>query len=94
MEMIDKRPAVGRYVLKPSVFTHGFVGRGGVITKVSGNRIYYKDKDGDEFHCSRFAAICDTQEEVALLVEFDRSAREAAIALQREHAAQFKRYFG
>ena len=72
--MIDKTPKVGRYLLKETPYIHGFCDRGGLITNISGKRIYIDCEYGspgyervDPEYVMKFAAICDTREEMQML---------------------------
>lgn len=88
--MIDKNPQVGRYLLKDTIWIHGFCHRGGLITKISGKRIYIDCEYGspgyeriEPEYVNKFAAVCDTREEMALLIAHARKCLD-------DHHAQVK----
>ena len=92
--MIDRKPAVGRLLLRESGLMHGFVGRGGVITKISGSRIYYQREhiDGTDAgitYVSLYTAICDTREEYDALLTFEKKCLEERCALYKKHKKDF-----
>lgn len=39
--MIDKIPAVGRFLFKESILRDGFFQRAGFITRINGTRVYF-----------------------------------------------------
>lgn len=90
---IDNKPAVGRIVLRDSYVRDSFCTLGGVITKISGSRIYYKDERGRESFCSKFSAIVDTMEEQELLYLFNNACEKERRALRQTQRAKWEEFF-
>lgn len=76
---ITKTPEVGKILVKcaPSTSAYPWYQPGGKITKISGQRIYYKDADGTERFTHDAAAVCDTQEEADELLDFSGKEQTA-----------------
>lgn len=76
---ITKTPEVGKILVKcaPSTSAYPWYQPGGKITKISGQRIYYKDADGVERFTHDAAAVCETQAEADELLDFSAAERNA-----------------
>lgn len=89
---VDRNPAEGRIILgiARSTAFYRWPEQGGVITRVSGQRVYYTDKEsGKEKFLHEYSVICDTQEEADLLLDFSvRAMQKVAklhLNLETEH---------
>lgn len=73
---IDMKPDVGRIVLNRARSTAFFqwYEPGGVITRVAGKRVYYKDASGNEKFTHEYGAVVDTKEEEARLLDWSYAA--------------------
>lgn len=98
--MIDRKPQVGRYLVKDTVWNHGFCYRGGLITKISGKRIYINCEYGspgyervESEYVNKFAAICDTHEEMKMLLAFDSKCREDHKELDKKQFEEWRDFF-
>lgn len=98
--MIDKNPQVGRYLLKDTIWLHGFCYRGGLITKISGKRIYIQCEYGspgyeriEEEYVSKFAAICDTREEMQMLLDHGMKCMEEHREQEKRQSAEWAAFF-
>jgi hypothetical protein len=76
---ITKTPSVGKILVKcaPSTSAYPWYQPGGKITKISGQRIYYKDVDGVERFTHDAAAVCETQAEADELLDFSAAEQNA-----------------
>ena len=76
---ITKTPSVGKILVKcaPSTSAYPWYQPGGKITKISGQRIYYKDADGVERFTHDAAAVCETQAEADELLDFSAAEQNA-----------------
>lgn len=76
---ITKTPLVGKILVKcaPSTSAYPWYQPGGKITKISGQRIYYKDVDGVERFTHDAAAVCETQAEADELLDFSAAEQNA-----------------
>lgn len=83
---VDMNPEPGRIVLGKGASTdfYPWFKKAGVITRVSGNRVYYTDEDtGAEKFLHVFSAVVDTEKEENTLLEFTKNAiaiQEAMVA--------------
>ena len=97
--MIDKTPRVGRFLFRASFFADGFFEQVGRITYVSGKRIYYKDyHEPDALVESYIAdktltAVCDTDDEIDMLVTFNRRCLDAVSELRQKHKVEAAQFF-
>ena len=94
--MIDKFPRVGRYLFTAGKTLNCFAFGGGRITRVSNKRIYFHNEaiPADEYiHVVSLEAVCDTDEEVAMLKAFSVRAHNEATALRAMHRAEYKQFF-
>lgn len=83
---IDMNPREGRTILLRAAsleFFPWFV-KGGKITKVSGQRVYYKTADGKETFTHGCSAIVDTQKEEETLLRFSAQARTRLYTLRND----------
>lgn len=95
--MIDNIPAVGRILLRESILLNGFVRRGGVITKISGNRICFtlqvKHLDGEieliNTYVTKVVAVCDTEEEAEMLLNFEKTCSDERQDLYNQQRKDF-----
>lgn len=88
---IDKKPAVGRILVRESIFLGGFFREGGVITGIKGNRISYAGSDEGGIrggYVYKFAAVCDTPEEEARLLAFEKRVIRELLSLKRRHSEE------
>jgi hypothetical protein len=93
--MINKKPAIGRIIFGDSI-TYDFALFGkpeGVITRISGNRIYYLDKFGKENFLVKFSAVCDTEEEAKMLSDFKKKCVDELRELKRSQENEAKLFF-
>ena len=76
---ITKTPSVGKILVKcaPSTSAYPWYQPGGKITKISGQRIYYKDADGVERFTHDAAAVCETQAEADEFLDFSAAEQNA-----------------
>ncbi len=99
--MIDKNPAKGRYVLLETMFTDGFVGPSGLITKVSKGRIYYVPcttargfdvpaDDRVEKYVYNISCVCDTIDEVRKLQEYSWDCVERIMKMRESHKSGYE----
>jgi hypothetical protein len=98
--MIDKNPAKGRIILLETSMTDGFVGRSGLITRISKTRIYYTPltngrgqqilNEKEEKHTYNFTYVCDTQEEAERLQEHSWSCVVAVLNLRESNKKAFE----
>jgi len=69
----------------------------GIITKVSGKRVYYKRQynefQSEEYYTNSFAAICDTEEEVAVLIGISKKLYNDVSNLRDLAHKEFLSYF-
>lgn len=75
---VNMEPEVGRIIM-PKAHSLAFFPwceRGGRITKVSGQRVYYVDARGKEKHVHGWAAVVDTEQEAEALLSFAVSGKE------------------
>lgn len=99
--MIDKLPAVGRFLFTDSMLRDGFWRRAGRITRIAGKRIYYNDHHEPELvsdnecyiHEKTLAVVCDTAKEITRLVAFNQRALAEIQALKERHQAQAREFF-
>lgn len=99
--MIDMKPAVGRYLCKETIWVTGGTYRGGIITKISGKRIYFNciygtkgyEMSAVEEYVSKFAAICDTEEEYIMLQEHSKKCINEYLSMIDRHKEEFKSFF-
>jgi len=92
--MITKTPEVGKYLVENSVMTFGCSGSScGLITKISGKRIYYVNEYDFEKNVMSFSAICDTIEEVKQLQDFSRNCVFEAQELKNRQHDEFLKFF-
>lgn len=70
--MIDKIPAVGRIVLRDSIFRGGFCAKAGKIVKVTKAGCSYSDGRYGVTSLRNIAAVCDTEAEEEALLAFDK----------------------
>ena len=87
--MVNFEPAVGRYLLKKasSFSFYPWYEEGGLITRVSGKRVYYKDAQGNEKFTHEYSGVADTPEEVDRLLDFTARGKSMTTALKAELAA-------
>lgn len=73
---ITNTPEVGKYLVMvaPSPRIYPWYRRGGAITRISGQRIYYTNQYGVEKFTHDAAAVCDTLEEAEALAVFAENA--------------------
>jgi len=85
---INLKPAEGRIVLGRARTTEFFpwYEKAGIITRIAGKRIYYKDGEGNEKFLHEYACIVDTTEEEEALLDFSARGREKVKALKQELA--------
>lgn len=97
--MIDKTAKVGRFLFTESMLRDGFFRRAGVITKISGKRIYYDDHKDSELHTEKYIhertlmAVCDTDEEIHALTVFNRRVLDEIHELKARHKAEAAAFF-
>jgi hypothetical protein len=98
--MIDKNPQVGRYLLKDTIWIHGFCHRGGLITKISGKRIYIDCEYGspgservESEYVNKFAAICDTREEMQMLLDHAMKCMVEHREQEKRNLAEWRAFF-
>ena len=74
---VNMDPAEGRIVVcrARSTAFYPFYEPGGVISRVAGMRVYYKNAEGQEKFTHEYAAVVDTQDEADELIEWARGAR-------------------
>ena len=86
--MIDRKPAVGRLVLRESHLLNGLVGRGGVITSLAKTRINYDHAHSfgppTPKYITKFSFCCDTQEEYDALIALDEACIRARYDLYKQ----------
>lgn len=81
---VTKVPEVGKLVLLKAASTevYPWYREGGEVTRISGQRVYYKDASGKERFTHEVAAVCDTQDEAQRLLDFsERGQSSIASAL-------------
>lgn len=76
---VTKTPEVGKIIVKsaPSTSAYPWYVEGGTVSRISGQRAYYKDKDGKEHFTHDPAAVCDTQAEADELLQFSAKEQRA-----------------
>lgn len=93
---IDMTPAVGRILVGRARSTEFFpwFEKAGRITRISGQRIYYKDPEsGNEKFLHDFTAIVDTIDEEDTLLEFTRQGKERCRLLREELDLESEKLF-
>lgn len=92
---IDRIPAVGRIVLRESIYLGGFCMGGGRIVKVTPKGVTYQDRRWPEKTISvrRIAAVCDTEEEEAMLLAFENRCMEERGKLGNAQRMAFAEFF-
>jgi hypothetical protein len=95
---IDRNPAEGRYILLESIFHDEFFGRAALITKISNSRICHREvrngelsEKGIKSFCSKFAAVCDTLEEVDRLQAFSKACKQEIRDLRAKNKEKLKK---
>lgn len=95
--MIDRKPAVGRILVRQSILRDEYFRPGGVIVRLTQFSIFYKAfEEAPVVNITRTsaAAICDTQEEADKLLAFDREMRERRTLARKQEQLELKRRFG
>lgn len=75
---ITKTPLVGKILVKcaPSTSAYPWYMPGGKITRISGQRVYFMEGSIERFTHDA-AAVCDTEEEAAELLDFSAAEQNA-----------------
>ncbi len=82
---INMEPAEGRIVLGRARATEFFpwYEKAGVITRISGKRIYFKTESGEEKFLHEFACVVDTTAEEEALLDFTAMAKQKVKELKQ-----------
>ena len=83
--MVDREPAVGRFVIgkAPSTAFFQWFERAGRITKIAGHRIYY-EAFGKSGYMHDFEVVCDTEDEVAKIMDFTAYVQQQHFQILRK----------
>lgn len=102
--MITKIPIVGKYIIEEPFINDTFVGHDwGIITKISGKRIYYdrvlcwneelQSYETIEKWMNNFSAVCDTINEINELKNYSKTAMKEISQLREDFKNTFNNYF-
>lgn len=74
--MAHRNPEVGKFIVLETAMVTGTFAANHEITRISGKRVYFNNRHGEEKYTFRFAAICDTKEEADKLTAFGKACLE------------------
>lgn len=91
--MIDKNPAVGRWLFIKSPIKYEFAKLGGQISKICRSRVHFTDSLGRKTFRSSFVAVCDTLEEIDTILDVNYACAREFIDLEVQHKNRIKYQF-